>query len=75
MKQSPSLFDRAFHAGFGFVMKRPTLFGLGGKVFRATLPLLKKLPLPYMSAWLKTRDLPAAPAQSFREQWKDSDHG
>jgi L-lactate dehydrogenase complex protein LldF len=75
MKQSPSLFDRAFHAGFGFVMKRPALFALGGKVFRATLPLLKKLPLPYMSAWLKTRDLPAAPAKSFREQWKDSSHG
>jgi hypothetical protein len=37
--------------------------------------LLKKLPLPYMSAWLKTRDLPAAPAKSFRDQWKDSAHG
>ena len=55
MKQAPTLFDRVFHAGFGFVMKRPALFALGGKVFRATLPLLKKLPLPYMSAWLKTR--------------------
>jgi len=75
MKQSPSLFDRVFHAGFGFVMKRPALFALGGKAFRATLPLLKKLPLPYMSAWLKTRDLPPAPAKSFRDQWKESSHG
>jgi hypothetical protein len=37
------------------------------------MPLLQKLPLPYMAAWMKTRDLPTAPAQSFRDQWKN-DH-
>ena len=37
---------------------------------RATMPLLQKLPLPYMSSWMKTRDLPKAPAKSFRDEWK-----
>jgi L-lactate dehydrogenase complex protein LldF len=67
-----SLFDRLFHGAFGWVIGRPKLFALGGKVFRATLPLLKKLPLPYLSTWLKSRELPEAPKKSFREEWKGS---
>ncbi len=69
-KESPTLFDRVFHHGFNFVIKRPWLFATGGRIFRATLPLLQKLPLPYMGAGMKTRDLPKAPSQSFRDQWK-----
>ena len=53
------------------MIKRPWLFATGGRIFRATLPLLQKLPIPYMGAWMKTRDLPKAPAQSFRDQWKN----
>jgi len=74
VKTNPTLFDRVFHFGFNFVIQRPKLFAFGGKVFRTTLPLLKKLPLPYLSAWLKTRDLPTPPSQSFRAQWKDQNH-
>ena len=70
-KESPTLFDRIFHHGFNFVIKRPWLFATGGRIFRATLPLLQKLPVPYMRAWMKTRDLPKAPARSFRDQWKN----
>ena len=70
-KEAPTLFDRVFHHGFNFVIKRPWLFATGGRIFRATLPLLQKLPLPYMGAWMKTRDLPKAPARSFRDQWKN----
>ncbi|MFM7240527.1 MAG: lactate utilization protein B, partial [Opitutia bacterium] len=70
-KESPTLFDRVFHHGFNFVIKRPWLFATGGRIFRATLPLLRKLPVPYMRAWMKTRDLPKAPARSFRDQWKN----
>ena len=67
-----SFFDRLFHGAFGWVISRPKLFALGGKVFRTTLPLLKKLPLPYLSTWLKSRELPDAPQKSFREEWKGS---
>ncbi|MEO0040431.1 MAG: hypothetical protein RIS38_1379 [Verrucomicrobiota bacterium] len=72
-KESPTLFDRVFHHGFNFVIQRPWLFAAGGRIFRATLPLLQKLPLPYMGAWMKTRDLPKSPARSFRDQW-NQDH-
>jgi hypothetical protein len=51
------------------VARRPWLFGLGGSVFRSTLPLLKLLRLPLLRDWLASRDLPAAPRQSFRRQW------
>lgn len=74
VKTNPTLFDWVFHFGFNFVIQRPKLFAFGGKVFRTTLPLLKKLPLPYLSAWLKTRDLPTPPSQSFRAQWKEQNH-
>jgi L-lactate dehydrogenase complex protein LldF len=74
-KAAPTWFDRIFHGGFDFVIQRPRLFAFGGKVFRATLPVLQKLPLPYLRAWMKTRDLPKAPAKSFRDQWKESRHG
>ncbi|MEY2751980.1 MAG: hypothetical protein RLZZ550_1951 [Verrucomicrobiota bacterium] len=74
-KAAPTWFDRLFHGGFDFVIRRPRLFAFGGKVFRATLPVLQKLPLPYLRAWMKTRDLPKAPAKSFRDQWKESRHG
>jgi L-lactate dehydrogenase complex protein LldF len=74
-KAAPTWFDRIFHGGFDFVIQRPRLFAFGGKVFRATLPVLQKLPLPYLRAWMKTRDLPKAPAKSFRDQWKESHHG
>ena len=71
-KVVPNLFDRVFHGGFNFVIQRPALFSLGGKVFRKTFGLLKHLPVPYLGTWLKSRDLPTIPVKSFREQWKDS---
>jgi L-lactate dehydrogenase complex protein LldF len=74
VKAAPTLFDRIFHWGFNFVIQRPKLFAFGGKVFRITFPVLKKLPLPYLSAWLKTRDLPTPPAQSFRAEWQTQNH-
>lgn len=67
-----SWFDRIFHGTFGWVIARPRLFALGGRIFRKTFPLLRRLPLPYLGTWLKTRDLPEPPAKSFREQWKDA---
>jgi hypothetical protein len=55
---------------FAAVASRPWLFATGGAVFRKTLWLLKKLRLPLLGDWLATRDLPAAPAASFRSQWR-----
>jgi hypothetical protein len=52
------------------VARRPWLFAAGGSLFRKTLGLTKALRPPLLRDWLATRDLPAAPAQSFRAQWK-----
>ena len=38
-------------------------------VFRRSLGLMKALRPPLLRDWLATRDLPAAPARSFRDEW------
>jgi len=53
------------------VARRPWLFAGGGWMFRRTLGLVKRLRPPLMRQWLETRDLPAAPPQSFRAAWKN----
>jgi hypothetical protein len=58
------------HRMFAAVAARPRLFAAGGAVFRRSLWLLKKLRPPLLRDWLATRDLPAAPAASFRSQWR-----
>jgi hypothetical protein len=52
------------------VASRPWAFAAGGWMVRKTLWLTKLLPLPLLSAWLATRDLPPAPARSFRAAWR-----
>jgi hypothetical protein len=39
-------------------------------MFRKTLGLVKALRPPLVRNWLATRDLPVAPAKSFREEWR-----
>ena len=69
-KTAPNRLERLGHRLFVAVASRPWLFATGGAAFRKTLWLLKKLRLPLLGDWLATRDLPAAPAASFRSQWR-----
>jgi len=69
-RTTPSRLERLGHRLFVAVARRPWLFAAGGAMFRHTLWLAKRLRLPLLRAWLATRDLPPAPAQSFRAQWK-----
>lgn len=69
-KTAPNRLERLGHKLFAAVASRPWLFATGGAVFRKTLWFLKKLRLPLLGDWLATRDLPAAPAASFRSQWR-----
>lgn len=62
--------DRLFHRGLGWVIVRPRVFALGGRLFRHLLPALRHLPVPFLRAWLRTRELVGGAAPSFREQWK-----
>jgi L-lactate dehydrogenase complex protein LldF len=69
-RTAPNAWEKIGHRLFAMVARRPWLFGLGGAVFRSTLPLLKVLRPPLLRDWLASRDLPAAPRQSFRRQWE-----
>ena len=69
-KTAPNAVEKIGHRLFVMVACRPWLFALGGSLFRRTLPLLKMLHLPLLRDWLASRDLPAAPTQSFRRQWQ-----
>jgi L-lactate dehydrogenase complex protein LldF len=68
-KSAPSRLEKLGHKLFVMVAKRPWLFALGGAAFRKSLWLAKKLRPPLLRDWLATRDLPPAPAASFRSQW------
>jgi len=69
-RTAPNALEKIGHRLFAMVASRPWLFGLGGAVFRSMLPLLKLLRPPLLRDWLASRDLQAAPRQSFRRQWE-----
>ena len=66
----PNRLERIGHRMFAAVAARPRLFAAGGAIFRRSLWLLKKLRLPLLRDWIASRDLPKAPARSFRDQWR-----
>jgi L-lactate dehydrogenase complex protein LldF len=66
----PNRLERTGHRMFAAVAARPRLFAAGGAIFRRSLWLLKKLRLPLLRDWIASRDLPRAPARSFRDQWR-----
>ena len=69
-KTAPNRWEKLGHQLFVMVASRPWLFAVGGAAFRHTLWLMKKLRPPLLRDWLATRDLPPAPARSFRSQWR-----
>ena len=68
-RTAPGRFEKLGHRLFVAVASRPWLFAAGGGLFRATLGLMKALRPPLLRDWLASRDLPAAPRKSFRQQW------
>ena len=74
-RTAPNRWEKLGHKLFVAVATRPWLFATGGALFRHTLGLLKWLKPPLLSDWLATRDLPAAPAASFRAQWASRQGG
>ena len=54
-----------------WVMSRPRLYAFAGRWVRRLWPLITlRLPGNPVGAWLKERDLPPAPGESFRDRWK-----
>ena len=73
-RTAPNALERLGHRLFVLVASRPWLFAAGGALFRLALPLLKFLRPPLLREWLASRDLSAAPSQSFRRQWQGRGH-
>jgi L-lactate dehydrogenase complex protein LldF len=54
-----------------FVMRRPWLFAVGGRMARTVVPLLPRWVLyNRLNPWGLQRELPPFPKQSFREQYR-----
>ena len=70
VRAAPNRLERIGHRMFAAVAARPRLFATGGALFRRSLWFLKKLRLPLLRDWIASRDLPQAPARSFRDQWR-----
>ncbi|TWT77440.1 Lactate utilization protein B [Posidoniimonas polymericola] len=59
---------------FSFVMRRPWLYGLGGKLGRIGHVLSRPIQgtkLDPLYKWRATRDFPDPAAKTFKEQWKE----
>jgi L-lactate dehydrogenase complex protein LldF len=69
-RTAPSWLERTGHRLFVAVARRPWLFAAAGAIGRRTLGLAKALRPPLLRDWLASRNLPAAPARSFRSQWR-----
>ena len=73
-----SLWERLTARGFTQIMKRPRLYSLAGPLMRlAQSPFsrggrIRSIPVPPLSKWTKSRDLPAFKPKSFRDIWKQS---
>ena len=68
-RTAPNRWERLGHRAFVAVASRPWVFAAGGAIARRMLGLLTWLRPPVLRDWLATRDLPRAPARSFRDQW------
>ena len=75
-KQSAGGADKLLAQGYGWLMSNPGALSMLDKVGRVLQkPLargdkLPNLPLPLLSRWTQSRDLPALPARTFREIWQ-----
>ncbi len=62
--------------GYTWLMRNPSALAAAGKVGRlAQMPFtdgdkVTRVPLPLVSQWTKSRDLPALPKRTFREIWE-----
>ena len=77
-REKPSFLERTTFRIAGFVLNRPRLYSLLGKLGYAFQPLHKIVlgtRLDPARAWTQTRDLPPIPATSFREWWQKHGDG
>jgi len=72
--EKPWWVEKILYAGFIFLLNRPKLYALGGRVGAWLQPLhnlIKGTVLDPARPWTRTRDLPRLSARAFRDEWKD----
>lgn len=70
-RPSAGRFERALHAVGGRVLSSRRATEAAGRVARAVWPVLRRrFPGHPAKAWLRDRELPELPAESFRERWR-----
>lgn len=71
--KKPVWWEKPLFVGFAWLMRRPRLYRLVAPLLRFGGPILHAIRgriFDPARLWTKTRDLPPAPAQSFKEYWR-----
>ncbi len=76
ISQKPVWWEKPIFLGFAFFMRRPFLYRFAAPMLRIFGPVLHAIRGQIFDParlWTGTRDLPPAPARSFKEFWKSRD--
>ncbi len=68
---SDSFTERKAFQMYAWMMRRPKLFALAGRIGAKFAGLPGLTSFGPMAKWAKTRDVPMPAAKSFRDQWRD----
>jgi L-lactate dehydrogenase complex protein LldF len=74
MKEKPTWWEKPLYAGFVFLMRRPALYRIAGKLGAIFFPLHKIIngtPLDPLQSWTRTRAFPAPKLESFSDYWRN----
>ena len=73
VREKPLWWEKAFYTSFVFVMRRPGLYRIAGKLGAILFPLHKFIrgtPLDPLQNWTRTREFPAPAQESFADCWR-----
>ena len=73
MHEKPLWWEQILYAGFVFVMRRPWLYQIAGKLGATFFPLHKfvnNTRLDPLRSWTATRDFPAPARETFGDYWR-----
>ena len=79
MHEKPLWWEKALYTGFAFLMRRPELYRIVGKLGAIFFPLHKMVngtQIDPLRAWTATREFPAPSRESFGDYWRrEKSHG
>jgi L-lactate dehydrogenase complex protein LldF len=73
MREKPLWWEKFLYGGFVFLMRRPALYRMAGKLGAIFFPLHKLIngtPIDPLQSWTRTRTFPAPAHESFSDYWR-----